>query len=146
MTNLQRYIFIELPRFSAQADQCISELEKWVFSMRNMHKLKDKPSNFNENSLTRLYDLSKFANFDTNEYQLYKNSLMFVSDYKNTIEYAKEEGREIGRAEGRAEGREEGREMERIAIVKKMLASGMTAEQISELTQIPIEQIKQLFD
>ena len=63
---------------------------------------------------------------------------MFVSDYKNTIEYAKEEGREIGR--------EEGREMERIAIVKKMLASGMTAEQISELTQIPIEQVKQLFD
>ena len=69
---------------------------------------------------------------------IYKNSLMFVSDYKNTIEYAKEEGREIGRAEGR--------EMERIAIVKKMLASGMTAEQISELTQIPIEQVKQLFD
>ncbi|MBQ1936293.1 MAG: PD-(D/E)XK nuclease family transposase, partial [Bacteroidales bacterium] len=142
MTNLQRYIFIELPRFSAQADQCISELEKWVFSMRNMHKLKDKPSNFNENSLTRLYDLSKFANFDTNEYQLYKNSLMFVSDYKNTIEYAKEEGREIGRAEGRAEGRE----IERMAIIKNMIASGMTAEQISELTQIPIEQIKQLFD
>lgn len=142
MTNLQRYIFIELPRFSAQADQCISELEKWVFSMRNMHKLKDKPSNFNENSLTRLYDLSKFANFDTNEYQLYKNSLMFVSDYKNTIEYAKEEGREIGRAEGRAEGRE----IERMAIIKNMLASGMTAEQISELTQIPIGQVKQLFD
>ena len=72
---------------------------------------------------------------------------MFVSDYKNTIEYAKEEGREIGRAEGRAEGRvegrEEGREMERIAIVKKMLASGMTAEQISEILQIPIEQVKQ---
>ncbi len=69
---------------------------------------------------------------------IYKNSLMFVSDYKNTIEYAKEEGREIGR--------EEGRELERIAIVKKMFASGMTAEQISELTQIPIEQVKQLFD
>ena len=151
MTNLQRYIFIELPRFSVQADQCISELEKWVFSMRNMHKLKDKPSNFNENSLTRLYDLSKFANFDKNEYQLYKNSLMFVSDYKNTIEYAKEEGREIGRAEGRAEGRvegraegrAEGREIERATIVKRMLSSGMTAEQVSELTQIPIEQVKQ---
>ena len=73
---------------------------------------------------------------------IYKNSLMFVSDYKNTIEYAKEEGREIGRAEGRAEGRE----IERMAIIKNMIASGMTAEQISELTQIPIEQVKQLFD
>ena len=143
MTNLQRYIFIELPRFSAQADQCISELEKWVFSMRNMHKLKDKPSNFNENSLTRLYDLSKFANFDTDEYQLYRNSLMFVSDYKNTIEYAKEEGIEIGRAEGLVEGRAEGLVEGISTVIKNMLASGLTCEKIAELTQIPLDEVEQ---
>jgi len=139
MTRLQKYIFIELPRFSSPADQCISELEKWVYSMRHMHKLKNRPSNFNEESLARLYDLSKFANFETDEYQLYKDSLMYVSDYKNTIEYAKEEGIEIGRAEGRAEARAEVIS----TLIKNMLDSGMTCEKIAELIQIPIDEVKQ---
>ena len=143
MTRLQKYIFIELPRFSARAEECISELEKWVYSMRHMHKLKDKPSNFNEKSLTRLYDLSKFANFDTDEYQLYRNSLMFVSDYKNTIEYAKEEGIEIGRAEGLVEGRAEGLVEGISTVIKNMLASGLTCEKIAELTQIPLDEVEQ---
>lgn len=82
-----------------------------------------------------MYDLSKFANFETDEYQLYKDSLMYVSDYKNTIEYAKEEGIEIGRAEGRAEVIS--------TVIKNMLDSGMTCEKIAELIQIPIDEVKQ---
>lgn len=127
MTQLQRYIFIELPRFSNQADQCISELEKWVYSMRHMHKLKDKPSNFNEKALTKLYELSKVANFGKMEYQQYMDSLMFVSDYKNTIDYAREEGREEGKA----------------AIIQDLIASGMSAEQIAGITKMSVEQVKQ---
>ena len=64
---------------------------------------------------------------------------MFVSDYKNTIEYAKEEGIEIGRAEGRAEGLAEGIS----TVIKNMLASGLTCEKIAELTQIPLDEVEQ---
>ena len=64
---------------------------------------------------------------------------MFVSDYKNTIEYAKEEGIEIGRAEGRAEGMVEGIS----TVIKNMLASGLTFEKIADLTQIPLDEVEQ---
>lgn len=64
---------------------------------------------------------------------------MYVSDYKNTIEYAKEEGIEIGRAEGRAEARAEVIS----TVIKNMLDSGMTCEKIAELIQIPIDEVKQ---
>lgn len=56
---------------------------------------------------------------------------MYVSDYKNTIEYAKEEGIEIGRAEVIS------------TVIKNMLDSGMTCEKIAELIQIPIDEVKQ---
>ena len=76
---------------------------------------------------------------------------MFVSDYKNTIEYAKEEGIEIGRAEGLVEGRAEGLVEGRAeglvegisTVIKNMLASGLTCEKIAELTQIPVDEVKQ---
>ena len=64
---------------------------------------------------------------------------MFVSDYKNTIEYAKEEGRAEGLVEGRAEGLAEGIS----TVIKNMLASGLTYEKIAELTQIPLDEVEQ---
>ena len=68
---------------------------------------------------------------------------MFVSDYKNTIEYAKEEGIEIGRAEGLVEGRAEGLVEGISTVIKNMLASGLTYEKIAELTQIPLDEVEQ---
>lgn len=56
---------------------------------------------------------------------------MFVSDYKNTIDYAREEGKEEGREEGKA------------AIIQDLIASGMSAEQIAGITKMSVEQVKQ---
>jgi len=51
------------------------------------------------------------------------DSLMFVSDYKNTIDYAREEGK--------------------AAIIQDLIASGMSAEQIAGITKMSVEQVKQ---
>jgi len=48
---------------------------------------------------------------------------MFVSDYKNTIDYAREEGK--------------------AAIIQDLIASGMSAEQIAGITKMSVEQVKQ---
>ena len=57
-------------------------------------------------------------------------------------EEGRAEGREEGRAEGREEGRAEGREEERAKLIIRMLANGMTPEQISSFTGIPIEEVE----
>ena len=57
----------------------------------------------------------------------------------------REEGREEGRAEGRAEGREEGREEGRADAAKRMVASGMTKEQVAAILQLSANELDTLF-
>lgn len=60
----------------------------------------------------------------------------------------REEGREEGRAEGRAEGREEGRaegaKDEKKATARRLLAMGLSAEQVAAATQLSLDEIKKL--
>ena len=50
-------------------------------------------------------------------------------------------GRDEGRAEGRAEGREEGR----ADAAKRMVASGMTKEQVAAILQLSANELDTLF-
>ena len=67
-----------------------------------------------------------------------RGEYMFVQDI---IDEEKEQAREIGLAEGRAEGISEGK----TEVFKKLLNTNtLTAEQISELFQIPLTEIKSI--
>ena len=55
------------------------------------------------------------------------------------------EGREEGRAEGREEGRAEGREEGRADAAKRMVASGMTKEQVAAILQLSANELDTLF-
>ena len=60
------------------------------------------------------------------------------------INTARRLGRDEGLAEGRAEGVAEGREEAKMEVAKKMLAAGMSVEQICELTGISAEVVSKL--
>ena len=53
-------------------------------------------------------------------------------------------GRAKGRAEGRAEGLAEGENKANIATAKRLLAMGLSADQVSAATQLPLEHIEKL--
>lgn len=58
-------------------------------------------------------------------------------DFQNTVNYAEKKGREAGRAEGFAEGQAQG-----IAeVAGKMLAAGMSIEEIARLTSLSEEEV-----
>lgn len=56
----------------------------------------------------------------------------------------REEGREEGRAEGREEGRAEGAKDEKKATARRLLAMGLSAEQVTAATQLSLDEIKKL--
>ena len=74
-----------------------------------MHELTAPPSFFNEKFFNDLYKLAELNNFTAEELRNYMKRLFAVSDYENTIEFAKAESKAEGRAEGRAEERAENR-------------------------------------
>ena len=78
----------------------------------------------------------------------YEDSLKAYRDIKNSIETALEKGREEGMAKGLAKGlekgREEGMEKEKIATARRLLSMGLSEEQVSTATELPLEEIQKL--
>ena len=69
-------------------------------------------------------------------------------DIKNSIDTAKREGKEEGLAEGiekgLAEGMEKGMNQRSLEIARTMLAKGMDAEMVMEITGLSESQLQQL--
>ena len=62
--------------------------------------------------------------------------MMTENDYRNTIDFARDEGRAEGHAAGLAEGKAE--------VARNLLASGMAADQVSAFTGLTAEQLEEL--
>ena len=78
----------------------------------------------------------------------YEDSLKAYRDVKNSIDTALEKGREEGMAEGMAKGMEkglaEGMEKEKQSTARRLLSMGLSEEQVSAATELPLEEIQKL--
>ena len=72
------------------------------------------------------------------------DSLKAYRDVKNSIDTALEKGREEGMAKCMAEGMAEGMAKEKIAIARRLLSMGLSDEQVSTATELPLEEIYKL--
>ena len=84
----------------------------------------------------RLFEEAEIAKFTPQEMREYETSKMAYRDIKNSVDTAKREGIEIGRAEGKHEANTE--------TAQRLLAMGLSAEQVAKATQLPLEIIKNL--
>ena len=78
----------------------------------------------------------------------YEDSLKAYRDVKNSIDTALEKGREEGMAEGMAKGMEkgmaEGMAKEKLFTARRLLSMGLSEEQVSTATELPLEVIQKL--
>ena len=108
----------------------------------------------------RLFEEAEIAKFTPQEMREYETSKMAYRDIKNSVDTAKREGiaegMEIGMAKGKQEGlaegmekgmekgRAEGKHEANTETAQRLLAMGLSAEQVSKATQLPLEIIKNL--
>ena len=81
-------------------------------------------------------------------YISFEASKMAYRDIKNSVDTAKREGKQEGLAEGieigMEKGRAEGKHEANTETAQRLLAMGLSAEQVSKATQLPLEIIKNL--
>ena len=108
----------------------------------------------------RLFEEAEIAKFTPQEMREYETSKMAYRDIKNSVDTAKREGKqeglaegiEIGREKGMKEGMEKGMEKGRAEgkheanteTAQRLLAMGLSAEQVAKATQLSLEIIKNL--
>lgn len=74
----------------------------------------------------------------------YEDSLKAYRDVKNSIDTALEKGREEGMAKGMEKGMAEGMEKEKQSTARRLLSMGLSEEQVSTATELPLEVIRKL--
>ena len=148
MTENLRFVFMELGRFKKKVWELESVFDKWMFALKHIHELAEKPAAFHEAEFERLFLLAKIGNFTAEEYKHYITSLKHMSDYYNIIdtavEAAEKRGREEGMEKGRAEGLEEGIEKQKREIAYRLISMGMSDDDIIIATGLSTDELAEL--
>lgn len=130
------FVYLEMPKFNKTEEQLEGMFDKWLFVLRNLSRLMERPRALQERVFTKLFEAAEIAKFTRVQYEAYEDSLRVYRDWKNTIVTAEQKGEAKGRAEGRAEGERN--------IVLHMLRKGMSPEEIAGLTGLSAGDIEHL--
>lgn len=136
------FVYLEMPKFNKREDELDGMFEKWLFVLRNLSRLMERPAALQERIFCRLFDAAEIAMFTKEQYDAYEDSLKVYRDWKNTIDMAENRGREEGRAEGLQQGLEQGRIEEKMLNARKMLSAGLPEELVVQITGLTAEDIK----
>jgi len=126
------FIYLEMPKFKKSIDELETRFDKWLFVIKNLHKLDRIPEKLKEHIFLKLFETAEIARFSPEEYQNYEDSLKYYRDLKNSLDTAREEGREKGRMEEKTEAAKTGL-MEGVPIEIIMKMTGLSRDEIENL-------------
>ena len=164
--------YVEIAKFNKTEEELDTLYDKWLYVLKNLSRLDERPSALKEKVFTKLFEEAEIAKFTPTELKEYEDSLKAYRDVKNSIDTALEKGREEGMAKGMEKGmakglekgreegmakgmekglakglekgREEGMEKEKLSTARRLLSMGLSEEQVSTATELPLEEIQKL--
>ena len=122
------YIYIELPNFTKEPEELTTLTDKWLYTLRHLAKLQDRPIALQERIFERFFEAAEIAHYSVEEQRAYQDSLKAFRDIRNSLDTAKEEGREE----------------ERYVIAKNLKQTGTAIEIIAKATGLSVEEIEKL--
>ena len=131
-----RQVYLELPWFTKEPDDCETDFERWLYLLKHMDTLERMPFKARKAVFDKLLEVADVANLSKDERILYDEALKRYRDYKNTIDYAEEKGVEKGNKIGKTE--------EQRLIAANLKKRGVNTEMIAQCTGLSIEEIDNL--
>ncbi len=99
-TELNKHLLI-LPKFKKSLGELKSHGDKWLFILKNLAELTDRPTPLQEGVFNELFDVAEIANFSAMEQDGYQNSLKYYRDLNNVVDTSRAEGVTEGLAKGK---------------------------------------------
>ena len=162
MDSSLTYVTVELGKFHLTADEVSTDLEKLIFTMKNINNYNDMPITQYPTFWTEEWLDIAIKELDTRQFtpeQYYQYNKMLVQNAM-AIEIARQEreksrleGKEKGRLEGKEEGRLEGKEEGRLegemttkrnSVIRLIHLAKLTDEEIAIINDAPLEFVQQI--
>lgn len=124
------FIYLELPKFTKTENELETSFDKWIYVLKNLSRLLERPAALQERIFTRLFEAAEIARFTPKQQQAYEDSIKAYRDITNAVRTAKKEGIAEGKALGLAEG-----EMKKgFEIAQNLKRLGISPATISQAT------------
>jgi predicted transposase/invertase (TIGR01784 family) len=124
------FYFIELKKFNKLATDCKTIIDKWIFFIKEAENLEVIPENLNDEGLSDAYKFANKSTWTREELDAYENMAMREQDERGRITKAEQNAKDEGKAE----------------IIIKMHTKGISANQISDLTDITLDTVKDIIE
>ena len=118
------FIYLEVPNFRKNEDELISQFDKWMYVLKNLHQLQSKPVKLQEKVFERLFNEAEIAKLKPEDMKAYEESLKVYRDNYSIIETAVNK--------------------KTIEIAREMKKDGHSIEMIAKYTLLAKEQIEKL--
>ena len=126
------FIYVEIAKFDKTLEELETLYDKWLYALKNLYKLTQRPKELCDKIFDRLFEEAEIAKFTPQEMREYEASKMAYRDIKNSIDTAKREGKIEGKIEANTE------------TAQRLLAMGLSAEQVAKATLLPLKIIENL--
>ncbi len=130
--------FIELKKFKKESDELKTIIDKWIYFIKKAHKLEFIPDNTDDEGLKAAYEAAQRYNWSKEEYDDYIYAGMRVQDERGAISLAV--NRAVSKAVSKAVKKKN------IQIVDKLWRKGTSVEDIADIAELNIADIKQIIE
>ena len=120
--------YVEVGRFDKTDDELTSLSDKWMYVLKNLSRLDNRPAALREKIFSKLFDAAAVARFTPTELREYEDSLKAYRDIKNSLDSAEEKGER----------------KKAIEIAKNLLEMGMSIDNIMKATGLSQKEIDML--
>ena len=120
----------------------------WIYIVKNMNMFEQMPFSEKYPVFRKLAEIGDLRKLSREELELYDEDIKNMRDIYATRKFDEKKGMEIGMAKGMKKGMEKGMEKgmakEKIATAYRLLSMGLSDEQVSTATELPLEEIQKL--
>ena len=124
------FIYVEVTKFNKTENELVTLYDKWVYALKNLAKLTDRPAALRDKIFDRLFQVAEIAKFTPTELREYEDSLKAYRDLKNSLDTVEEKGEAN----------------EKKSTIKRLLASGISVDIIAIATGLTHDEVKVLID
>ena len=129
-SDKMRYIFLELPSFTKEENECETDFERWIYVLKNMETLQRLPFKARNAVFQRLEQIVDIAAMSKEDRMKYDESIKVYRDRLAVMEFE--------RLKGRAEAN--------LNFVRNLKQMGFAPEFIAQATGLSVDEVERMMN
>ena len=129
ITNEGKHVIVQLPLFDKHTEaECMDIFDCWIYIVKNMNMFEQMPFSEKYPVFRKLAEIGDLRKLSREELELYDEDIKNMRDIYATRKFDEKRGME----------------KEKLATARRLLSMGLSDEQVSTATELPLEEIQKM--